>query len=246
MRRKDTIYTPNRCEDSVKNLLYLRLDQLTAKTIMISKELVQCTEDMRQAAQNGKISLDACVRAYDLLEKIMDLPDGGSVGPADVYSDTVATWCSTLGPAEEFCSEYKRLAPALENTCDEDALRAEAQIRLRPFEKALEDAALLSAQRVALHQCAKETFEIWQTGGFFARQSALRRLRSLAGFRLESNRIGNYVAKTFDLMNEAQAASARAQQALFAANVTYKVKSGLYSRIASALQIESVAGRTGR
>ena len=77
-------------------------------------------------------------------------------------------------------------------------------------------------------------------------ESALRRLRSLAGFRLESNRIGNYVAKTFDLMNEAQAASARAQQALFAANVTYKIKSGLYSRIASALQIESVAGRTGR
>ena len=55
--------------------------------------------------------------------------------------------------------------------------------------------------------------------------------------------IGNEIA---DLMNEAQAASARAQQALFAANVTYKVKSGLYSRIASALQIESVAGRTGR
>jgi hypothetical protein len=125
----------------------------------------------------------------------------------------------------------------LENTCDEDALRAEAQIRLRPFEKALEDAALLSAQRVALHQCAKETFEIWQTGGFFARQSALRRLRSLAGFRLESNRIGNYVAKTFDLMNEAQAASARAQQALFAANVSYKIKPGLYARIASALHV---------
>ena len=77
---------------------------------MISKELVQCTEDMRQAAQNGKISLDACVRAYDLLEKIMDLPDGGAVGPADIYSDTIATWCSSLGPAEEYCSEYRRLA----------------------------------------------------------------------------------------------------------------------------------------
>ena len=203
---------------------------------MISKELVQCTEDMRQSAQTGRISLDACVRAYDLLEKIMDLPEGGTVGPADVYSDTVATWCSFLGPAEEFCDEYKRLAAVLETAYDSQALMAEAQERLKPLEKALEDAALLSAERTTLHQCAKATFEIWQSGGFFARQSALRKLRSLAGFRLESNRIGNYVAKTFDLMNEAQSAYARAQQTLFSSNVSYKIKPGLYARIASALE----------
>ena len=203
---------------------------------MISKELVQCTEDMRQSAQDARISLDACVRAYDLLEKIMDLPEGGTVGPADVYSDTVATWCSSLGPAEEFCAEYKRLAAVLETAYDSQALMAEAQERLKPLEKAQEDAALLSAERTTLHQCAKETFEIWQSGGFFARQSALRKLRSLAGFRLESNRIGNYVAKTFDLMNEAQSAYARAQQTLFSSNVSYKIKPGLYARIASALE----------
>ena len=213
---------------------------------MISKELVQCTEDMRQAAQNGKISLDACIRAYDLLEKIMDLPDGGSVGPADIYSDTVATLCSTLGPAEEFCCEYARLAPELEKAYDEDCLKTEAQERLKPFEKELEEAALRSSSKVELHKCAKDTFEIWQNGGFFARQTALRKLRALAGFRLESDRIGNYVAKTFDLMNEAQAAYARAQQSFFSANVSYKIKAGLYSQIASSLHMESAAGRTGR
>jgi hypothetical protein len=68
----------------------------------------------------------------------------------------------------------------------------------------------------------------------------LRRLRSLAGFRLESDRIGNFVAKTFDLMNEAQSAQARAQQALFSANVSYKIKPGLYSRIASVLQFRNL------
>ena len=213
---------------------------------MISKELVQCTEDMRQAAQNGKISLDACVRAYDLLEKIMDLPDGGSVGPADIYSDTMATWCSSLGPAEEYCSEHRKLAPVLEIAYDEEALKQEAQARMKPYETALEEAALRSAKKMELHQCAKETFEIWQKGGFFARQSALRKLRSLAGFRLESNRIGNFVAKTFDLMNEAQSSYARAQQALFSANVSYKIKPGLYARIASSLHMESAAGRAGR
>lgn len=213
---------------------------------MISKELVQCTEDMRQAARKGKITLDAQVNAYDLLEKIMDIPDGVSVGPADIYADTVATWCSSLGPAEEFCSEYKRLSSDIEAAYDEAALKREAQDRLAPLEDALKEAAALSAERAELHQCAKDTFEIWQSGGFFARQSALRKLRALAGFRLESNRIGNYVAKTFDLMNEAQTAYAHAQQALFAANVSYKIKPGLYARIASALHMENAAGRTGR
>lgn len=213
---------------------------------MISRELVQCTEDMRQAAQNGKITLDACVRAYDLLEKIMDIPDGVAVGPADVYADTVATWCSSLGPAEDFCSEFERLSSSLAAAYDEEALRQEAGQALRPLEQALESAAMLVSERTRLHQCAKETFEIWQNCGFFARQSALRKLRALAGFRLESDRIGNYVAKTYDLMNEAQAAFARAQQALFSANVSYKIKPGLYARIASSLHMDNAAGRTGR
>jgi hypothetical protein len=41
-------------------------------------------------------------------------------------------------------------------------------------------------------------------------------------------------------MNEAQSAQARAQQALFSANVSYKIKPGLYSRIASALQFRNL------
>ena len=213
---------------------------------MISKELVQCVEDMRQAAETGKISLDAQVRAYDLLEKIMDLPEGNIVGPADVYSDTVATWCSSLGPAEEYCAEYARLASAVGSAYDESFLMQAAADAKKPLEEAFQKASKKAAEMSNLHQCAKDTFDIWQNGGYFARQSALRKLRALAGFRLESTRIGNYVAKTFDLMNEAQAAQARAQQALFAANVTYKIKPGLYARIASALHIESAAGRCQR
>lgn len=213
---------------------------------MISKELVQCTEDMRQAAQNGKILLDAQVRAYDLLEYIMDLPEGGSVGPADGYMDTMATWCSFLGPAEEFYSEYVRLADALESAYDEEYLKQSTKELMLPLEEALAAASKLASERTVLHQCAKETFEIWQNGGFFSRQSALRKLRTLAGFRLESDRIGNYVAKTFDLMNEANAAFAKAQKNLFAANVSYKIKPGLYSRIAEALRPISISDRKTR
>ena len=72
---------------------------------------------------------------------------------------------------------------------------------------------------------------IWQAQGIFARKRALRELRERAGFRLESHRIGNYVAKTFDLMNEAQVRFARAQQALFAADFRYKIKPEIHAGI---------------
>lgn len=187
---------------------------------MLSKEIMQCTEDMCLAAQDGKISLDACVRAYNLLDKLMDAPLGGVAGPAEV-----------------FCERYYSLESELKQAYDEPYLQAQAELAIKPFVEALETAAEKARKASDLHEAAKETFEIWQTGGFFARQKALRNLRSLAGFRLESNRIGNFVAKTFDLMNEANRDCSRAQQALFAANVSYKIKPGLYSRIASALHV---------
>lgn len=202
---------------------------------MITKDLIQCIEDMRQAASGGKMTLDAQVRAYDLLEKVLDLPEGGTVGPADVYSDTVATWCSNLGPAEDYCAEYRLLAEKLEVTYDEEALRTEVEQRLAPLRHALDEAERRSSEAVELHECAKKTFEIWQNGSFFARQKALKELRRRAGFRLESNRIGNYVAKTFDLMNEARKAFADAQQTMFAADVAYKIKPDVYQRLASVL-----------
>ena len=191
---------------------------------MISKELVQCTDDMRQAAQCGKMSLDAQIRAYDLLEKIEEL------------RDALAALCSSMGPAEEFCAEYLRLAEVLGPAYDEEMLKREALERLKVFESALDNATAQVTKMTELHQCAKDTWDVWQNGGFIARQNALRKLRNLAGFRLESTRIGNYVAKTFDLMNESQAACARAQQALFSANVSYKIKPDLYRKIAAALR----------
>ena len=182
---------------------------------MMSKELVQCTEDMLLAAQSGKISLDAQIRAYDLLDKLLD-----------------ASCAGLMGPAEAFCEQYYSIESELKSAFDQEGLHAEAQRRVTPLVNALEAAAEKVRRLTVLHDTANETFEIWQSRGFFERNRALRHLRSLAGFRLESERIGNYVAKTFDLMNEASLECARAQQALFAANVSYKIKPGIYSKLA--------------
>lgn len=171
----------------------------------------RCIEDMRNAVSRGRMILEEQTRAYDILDYIM--------GEGHVDVDT------------RYCEEYDALKDRLPGVYDEAALNEEAEQVLAPLQKELEDLRFAAASAASLHEFAKEVFEIWQTQGIFARKRALKELRGRAGFRLESHRIGNYVAKTFDLMNEAQARFARAQQALFSADVRYKIRPGVYARI---------------
>ena len=168
---------------------------------------------MRTIAMTGIWTLDAQVRAYDLLEQLCG-------------------WYGAVpSAADDFCSAYDSVVFSLVPAYDQAVLLEMAQQALLPFKEAVSQAEKKVTKLTDLHECAKDTFEIWQTKGVFARQKAIRILRQKAGFRLETKRIGNYVAKTFDLMNEARTEYARAQQALFAADVSYKVKPDVYLEI---------------
>ncbi|MBR5300188.1 MAG: hypothetical protein IKU36_08070 [Bacteroidales bacterium] len=182
----------------------------------------QCIEDMEAVVASGKYSLEAQVRAYDLLGQFGDVYGDGAYAPAD----------AVLSAVRDFCSAYAGLAQALTSVWDGSALEAEAAEKLKSLEETCHEARFEAAAAASLHEFAKEVFEVWKTEGVFARRRALRELRERAGFRLESHRIGNYVAKTFDLMNEAHTRFGRAQQALFNGNVSYKIQEGTYGRLA--------------
>ena len=181
---------------------------------MMNELIKRCAADI-EAAASGRIALDQQVRAYDLLEMLLD--------PSGLQVD------------EDAARAYVQAYSANALTVDVSALKVELEARLEPLRTAMNDARFEAAAAASLHEFAKEVFDTWQHAGIFARRRALRELRERAGFRLESHRIGNYVAKTFDLMNEAQKAFADAQQAMFAANVSYKIKPGVYQRLASVL-----------
>ena len=185
----------------------------------IPELLARCTEDMKKIASAEAMTLDMQVRAYDLLSALME-----QAGTVDA------------GLALSFCDTYDTYMKVIEASFDETALRAELKARLEPLEKACSDTRFEAAAAASLHEFAKETFHTWQTAGIFMRKRALKALRERAGFKLESHRIGNYVAKTFDLMNEAQITFARAQQALFAADAGYKLHPGIYGRISEQLK----------
>ena len=168
----------------------------------------RCIEDMHDAVSRGRMTLEEQTRAYDILDYIL----GGGYVDGD----------------SKFCKEYDALKDMLPDVYDDAALNEEAMQVIAPLQRELEDLRFAAASAASLHEFAKEVFEIWQTQGIFARKRALKELRERAGFRLESHRIGNYVAKTFDLANEAQVRFAHAQQQLFKAAVSYKLRPGVY------------------
>ena len=191
----------------------------------LSERLNRCAEDMQQAAKDSAVTLDAQIRAYDLLDALLCLKENVGEKLPEGLRDA----------SSRYCAIYDDLAQLLKAGYDEAALKEEAQKRIQALKDRLSDARFEAAAAAGLHEFAKEVFEIWQTSGIFARRRALRELRERAGFRLESKRIGNYVAKTFDLMNEAQTRFSNAQQAVFSADVSYKIKPGLYEAIHKAL-----------
>jgi hypothetical protein len=191
----------------------------------MERQILQCIEDMQTIAAEGRYRLDAQVRAYDLLEGLVELYDG--VALPDGLKEV----------ASRFCSVHEALSYVLDSAFDSSSLSAEASERLAPLKEACNEARFKAAAAASLHEFAKEVFDIWQNSGVFARRRALKELRQRAGFRLESHRIGNYVAKTFDLQNEAATAFAKAQQAVYKVDPAYKIKPRIYASIAGRLSL---------
>ena len=186
----------------------------------------QCAADIDEALSVSCITLDAQVRAYDLLDYILSLKENGLTS---LDAEAAAS-------AETFCKEYETHKSDLDKAYDESALKGELEKRLAELRDNLNEVRFKAAAAASLHEFAKETYQVWQTSGVFARRRALKDLRDRAGFRLESHRIGNYVAKTYDLMNEAHANFAKAQQAKFAADVTYMIQPDIHSKIKELLK----------
>jgi hypothetical protein len=204
----------------VSNFVQINISSAMKIQSELSKLISECVNDMSALASAGKWELDAQVRIYDLLALLMD----------EVYAETVSAQ-----DAESFIKEYGQVKEKLAEAYDQTALLNEVKARLAPLERACTDARFEAAAAASLHEFAKETFQTWQTSGVFMRRRALSALRERAGFRLESHRIGNYVAKTFDLMNEAQVRFATAQQRVFATDIRFKISPDLHSRVSDLL-----------
>lgn len=198
---------------------------------ILSDKINSCAKDLNLISGSDKIdpsfALDAIVRAYDTYDLLLSIKDDPSIIGTEFLQD---------GTIENYIMEYSSDSEKFVKCFDLDALRGELWRRLESIDAKLSEAEIAVKNATELHFLAKETFEIWTTKNFFVRYRALRRLRKRAGFQLEKNRIGNYVARTFDLMNQARTDFAKIQQLRFKADVSYKIVPDLYSKINSLLR----------
>ena len=88
----------------------------------------------------------------------------------------------------------------------------------------------------ALWEMAKIAHKAQQEGNLWERWKTLRQVRKMAGFRLERRRTGNFVTRTFELMQQAQARAREAELKLYEHNVEYKCTPDSYLRIYEAIQ----------
>lgn len=198
---------------------------------ILSDYINRCAEDLSRIAKSQELessfALDAVVRAYDAYDLLLSIKDDPSIIGTEFLQD---------GTIENFIMEYSSFPKDVSKCLDITAIREELQRRLQLAENELSAAQTKADEAVALHELAKQTYEIWTSKGFIARYIALRKLRKKAGFPLEKDRIGNYVARTFDLMNQARADFAKAQQLRFKADVSYKIDINIYQKIDSILR----------
>ena len=103
----------------------------------------KCIKDMETVAVSGKYSLDAQVRAYDLLEQLLDL-----------YYDLPLP-AGLKDVAAEFCSVYEANASVLDSAFDSSALAAAAADVLKPLNEACNEARFEAAAAASLHEFAK-------------------------------------------------------------------------------------------
>ena len=102
---------------------------------------------------------------------------------------------------------------------------------LGPWGKRYKEAREAFEKAEELHLMAKVAHKAQEEGGFFEKLKTLRQVRKMAGFPLERTRTGNFVARTFDLMEEARMKMREAELKMYGHNVAYKCTPDTYMKI---------------
>lgn len=187
---------------------------------MLAVSIESVTADIREMVTTGKYPVVMLLRGYGLLELLED------------HFSSRCGDCEVIGNA---LSEYKRVyeeyGEKLEEMLDREIIKSKAEAYMRPWQRKLDEAQKAYKKSVELWEAAKAAHQAQEEGGIVERWRTLKAVRRLAGFRLERRRTGNFVARTSELMRQAQMAAREAELQLYEHNVEYKCNPALYRKI---------------
>lgn len=178
------------------------------------------TADINEMVTTGKYPIVVLLRGYALLEMLED-----SVGTGEMEQVRV------VEALKGYRKVYEEHGCELDKLLDREEIKRKAEAYMRPWQRKLEEAEVAYNKSVVLWEAAKEAHRAQEEGGIIERWRTLKIVRKLAGFRLEKGRTGNFVARSFDLMHQAQMVAREAQLELYEHNVEYKCNPDVYGKI---------------
>ena len=200
----------------------------------LAAQVRQVTEDVQEIARTGQYPVLTLLRGYDLLERLANWEDvvynveqagKESVGKGNGAVEDFHT------ALEEYRQAYLAHGEQLYAVMDREQIRMKAAAYMGPWKRRLNEAVEELRKATELWEMAKVAHKAQEEGSFWEKWRTLRQVRKMAGFRLERGRTGNFVARTFDLMNEARSKARAADLKVYEHNVEYKCTPDSYLRI---------------
>ena len=189
----------------------------------------QVSADIMDIVTSGQYPVVTLLRGYCLLESLSDTfglmyeleQAGADNSAAREFMDAVY----------EFRECYLANGERLYSVIDMEQVQLKAAAYMGPWGKRFKEARAEAQKAEELHKMAKVAHKAQEEGGFIQKWRTLRQVRKMAGFPLERKRTGNFVARTFDLMEQARMKAREAELKMYEHNVAYKCTPDTYLRI---------------
>ncbi|MBR2438269.1 MAG: hypothetical protein IKB26_04475 [Bacteroidales bacterium] len=184
------------------------------------------TDDMEHIHKSEDFSVPSLLLAYNVLERLSDV-DNLSYRMAQDKE-----WADNfLEEGKRYMESYPLCGEVLYRVIGEERVKMKVAEYMLPYVTAHKEAKEAFEKAEELHLMAKVAHKAQEEGGFFEKWKTLRQVRKMAGFPLERKRTGNFVARTFDLMEEARMKMREAELKMYGHNVAYKCTPDTYMKI---------------
>lgn len=194
----------------------------------IAAMIRQVSADIEDITVSGQYPVVTLLRGYELLECLGDDTLEYELDQAGEGSSAAGEFFEAV---ERFRECYLANGEKLYAVIDMEQVQMKAAAYLGPWGKRYKEAKEAFEKAEELHLMAKVAHKAQEEGGFFEKWKTLRQVRKMAGFPLERKRTGNFVARTFDLMEEARMKMREAELKMYGHNVAYKCTPDTYMKI---------------
>ena len=210
---------------------------------VLTEQLEELCEDVEEMAASGQYPVVTLLRGYDLLETLGDW-EKVSYNLEQVQKENPEYVDVFLAALKQYLQSYLANGERLYALMDMDQIKMKAAAYMGPWKRRHNEALEELEQATALWEMAKIAHQAQQEGSFWERWKTLRQVRKMAGFRLERKRTGNFVVRTFDLMQQAQSKARDAELKLYQHNVEYKCTPDVYMKLCEIIQNKYIKEQT--